>query len=203
MLSDLDFNREQCRELLTMIDEGCDRIDHLVDEVSEMSRLESGEIQLDFKRYSVGDLIEAALDECKDVVASRTIERGMANESVAIRADLFWATKVLVHLINNAKLYSSPGTPITLRTETKHGLMFFSVADHGPGISQPELGRIFEKFYRGEEYRCRVQGTGMGLPISKAIVEAHAGTIGATSKVGEGSVFYFSLPIDRSLEAGD
>src|SRR5580704_7282562 len=56
MLSDLNFDREQCRDLLNMIDEGCDRIDHLVDEVAEMSRLESGEIQLDFKRYSVGDL---------------------------------------------------------------------------------------------------------------------------------------------------
>lgn len=203
MLSDLNFNREQCRDLLTMIDEGCDRIDRLVDEVSEMSRLESGDIQLDFKRYSVGELIEAALDECKDVLASRTIERGTANEAVAIRADLFWATKVLVHLIRNANLYSSPGTPITLRTETKHGLMFFSVADRGPGISQPELGRIFEKFYRGEDYRCRVQGTGMGLPISKAIVEAHAGTIGVTSKVGEGSVFSFGLPIDRALEPSE
>jgi two-component system, OmpR family, sensor histidine kinase KdpD len=203
MLSDLNFSREQCRDLLTMIDEGCDRIDHLVDEVSEMSRLESGEIELDFRRHSVGELIEAALDNCKGVLGSRTIERGMANEAVAIRIDLFWATKVLVHLINNANLYSSPGSPISLRTEIKHGLVFFSVADRGPGIGQTELGRIFEKFYRGEEYRCRVQGTGMGLPISKAIVEAHVGTIGVTSRVGEGSVFTFNLPIDRSLEVSE
>jgi two-component system sensor histidine kinase KdpD len=203
MLSDLNFDREQCRDLLTMIDEGCDRIDHLVDEVSEMSRLESGETQLDFRRYSVGDLIEAALDDCRGILGSRTIERGIANEAVAIRADLFWATKVLVHLINNADIYSSPGTPIAIRTEIKHGLVFFSVADRGPGISPNELARIFEKFYRGEEHRCRVQGTGMGLAISKAIVEAHAGTIGATSKVGEGSIFCFSLPIDRSSEVGE
>jgi two-component system sensor histidine kinase KdpD len=203
MLSDLNFDREQCKDLLTMIDEGCDRIDHLVDEVSEMSRLESGETQLDFKRHSAGELIEAALNDCRAVLGSRTIERGIANEAVAIRADLFWATKVLVHLISNANLYSSPGAPITIRTETKHGLVFFSVADRGPGISQNELGRIFEKFYRGEDHRCRVQGTGMGLPISKAIIEAHAGTIGATSKLGEGSIFYFSLPIDRSSEVGE
>jgi two-component system sensor histidine kinase KdpD len=203
MLSDLNFDREQCKDLLTMIDEGCDRIDHLVEEVSQMSRLESGETQLDFKRHSVGELIEAALGDCRGVLGSRTIERGTANEAVAIRADLFWATKVLVHLIRNAHLYSSAGAPITIRTETKHGLVFFSVADRGPGISPNELGRIFEKFYRGEEHRFRVQGTGMGLPISKAIVEAHAGTIGATSKVGEGSVFRFSLPIDRSSEVGE
>jgi two-component system, OmpR family, sensor histidine kinase KdpD len=203
MLSDLNFDREQCRDLLSMIDEGCDRIDHLVGEVSEMSRLETGETQLDFKRYTVGELIETAIADCKGTLGTRPIERGSANEEVGIRADLYWATKVLVHLISNANLYSSPGEPITLRTETKHGLVFFTVADRGPGIDQTEVGRIFEKFYRGKEHRCRIQGTGMGLPIAKAIVEAHAGTIGVTSKVGEGSVFYFSLPIDRSLELRD
>jgi two-component system sensor histidine kinase KdpD len=202
MLSDLNFDRDQCRDLLTMIDEGCDRIDQLVEEVSEMSQLESGEIKLDLRRHSVGELIETALAECKSNLGGRPVEHGMANEEVAIRADLFWATKVLVHLISNANLYSSPGEPITLRTETKDGSVFFSVADRGPGIDQTEVGRIFEKFYRGKEHRCRIQGTGMGLPIAKAIVEAHAGTMGVTSKVGEGSVFYFSLPIDRSLEAG-
>jgi len=96
-------------------------------------------------------------------------------------------------------LYSTPGEPITLHTETRNGFVFFSVADRGPGIDQAEVKRIFEKFYRGKDHRCRVQGTGMGLPIAKAIVEAHGGTVGVTSKVGDGSVFYFSLPIDRSL----
>ena len=203
MLSDLNFDREQCKDLLTMIDEGCDRIDHLVGEVSEMSRLETGETQLDFKLYTVGEVIETAIADCEGALGARPIKRGLANEEVGIRADLYWATKVLVHLISNANLYSSPGEPITLRTETKHGLVFFTVTDRGPGIDQMEVGRIFEKFYRGKEHRCRIQGTGMGLPIAKAIVEAHAGTIGVTSKVGEGSVFYFSLPIDRSLKADD
>jgi two-component system sensor histidine kinase KdpD len=201
MLSNLEFDREQCRDLLGMIDEGCDRIDHLVDEVSEMSQLESGEIQLEFGRHSVNDLIEAALADCSGSLGGRRIERGIANQGVAIRADLYWATKILVHLINNANLYSTPGEPITLRTETKSGFVFFSVADRGPGIDPAEVGRIFEKFYRGNDHRCRIQGTGMGLPIAKAIVEAHGGTISATSKVGEGSVFSFSLPIDRVLEA--
>jgi two-component system, OmpR family, sensor histidine kinase KdpD len=197
MLSDLNFDREQCRDLLVMIDEGCDRIDQLVGEVSEMSKLESGEIQLDFRRHLVGDLVETALADCKGVFDTRPLERGVANEDVAIRADLVWAAKVLVHLINNANLYSLPGEPITLRTETKSGFVFFSVADRGPGIDPTEAKRIFEKFYRGKEHRCRVQGTGMGLPIAKAIVEAHGGAIGVTSKVGEGSNFHFSLPIDR------
>jgi len=73
----------------------------------------------------------------------------------------------------------------------------FSVADQGPGINQNELGFIFDKFYRGTDQRYRVQGTGMGLPIAKAIVEAHGGTIGVVSQVEHGSVFSFTLPIQR------
>jgi two-component system, OmpR family, sensor histidine kinase KdpD len=198
MLSDLEFDREQCRDLLSMIDEGCDRIDQLVSEVSEMSRLESGETSLHFERHSAGELIDAALAGCRKTLGTRPVESGLANEEVAIRTDLFWATKVLVHLITNANLYSSPGEPITIRTQTKNGFVVFSVADQGPGIDQTEVKRIFEKFYRGERHRCRVQGTGMGLSISKAIVEAHGGAIRVDSKLGEGSVFSFSLPIDRS-----
>ncbi len=75
--------------------------------------------------------------------------------------------------------------------------MFFSIADRGPGIADAELGLIFDKFYRGTDQRYRVQGTGMGLPIAKAIVEAHGGTIGVISQLGQGSVFSFSLPIAR------
>ena len=75
--------------------------------------------------------------------------------------------------------------------------IIISVADRGPGIEEMELGLIFDKFYRGKDQRYLVQGTGMGLPIAKAIVEAHGGTIGVTSQLGHGSVFSFSLPIDR------
>ena len=200
MLSDLHFDREQCKEMLLMIDEGCDRIDQLVGEVSEMSRLESGETKLHFAQQSVGELIDAALSACKIMLSTRPIERGLANRDVPIRIDLLWASKILVHLIANANLYSAPGEPITIRAETRNGSVVFSVADRGPGIDPQEIKRVFEKFYRGKDHRCRIQGTGMGLAIAKAIVEAHGGTIGVTSKTGEGSVFYFSLPMDHSSE---
>lgn len=203
MLSDLNFDREQCKDLLSMIDEGCDRIDQLVGEVSEMSRLESGEIKLEFARRTVGELIEVALAECKNILSSRSIETGIANQEVPINVDLVWAAKVLVHLLMNANLYSVPGKPIAIHTKTKQGFIVFSVQDQGPGIDSTEIGRIFEKFYRGKEHRCHVQGTGMGLPIAKAIVEAHGGTISATSKVGEGSIFSFAIPIDRSPDIGE
>lgn len=70
-----------------------------------------------------------------------------------------------------------------------------SVADRGPGIDGVDQGMIFERFYRGRSQRSTVQGTGMGLAIAKAIVEAHGGTIGVTSQIGSGSVFQFALPL--------
>jgi two-component system sensor histidine kinase KdpD len=73
-------------------------------------------------------------------------------------------------------------------------MVTLSVADRGPGIDDLEQSLIFEKFYRGRDQRFRVQGTGMGLAIAKAIVEAHGGSIGLTSQVGSGSVFYFTVP---------
>jgi signal transduction histidine kinase len=108
--------------------------------------------------------------------------------------DLSLVKKVLLHLIDNANLYSSPGEPITVRTARDGDSVVCSVEDRGPGIEETELARIFEKFYRGKGQRDRVDGTGMGLAIAAAIVKAHGGTIEAKSSLGVGSTFTFRLP---------
>jgi two-component system sensor histidine kinase KdpD len=116
------------------------------------------------------------------------------HQDAQLLVDLSLAKKVLVHLIINAHLYSSPSQPIRITTEEHGGFHNISVADQGPGIEEGEIDRIFEKFYRGKTQRNRAQGTGMGLPTAKAIVEIHGGTINAVSRTGQGSVFTFSLP---------
>jgi two-component system sensor histidine kinase KdpD len=100
-----------------------------------------------------------------------------------------------MQLLENAAKYSPPEAPIYVTGEVKNGVLTISVADRGPGIDDFEQSLIFEKFYRGRNQRLRVQGTGMGLAIAKAIVEAHGGRIGVTSQLGHGSVFYFSVPV--------
>jgi two-component system sensor histidine kinase KdpD len=104
---------------------------------------------------------------------------------------------VMVHLIENAAKYSPAGAPIRITAEAKNNerMMTVSVADRGPGIDDFEQSLVFEKFYRGRNQRVQVHGTGMGLAICKAIVEAHGGQLGVTSQLGHGSVFYFSLPL--------
>ena len=197
LLEDLEFNRQQRKELLTIIDEECDRINHLVGEASEMARLESHEVRLELGSHPVGELIPSAIEDCTDVTPAREIRLDVKHHDSRLLVDFSLAKKVLIHLITNAHLYSPPGQPITLATERRGDFLTISVADKGPGIEDAEIGQIFEKFYRGKNQRYRVKGTGMGLPIAKAIVETHGGTISAVSRAGQGSVFSFTLPLDQ------
>lgn len=197
LLSPAKLDGGQRDELLHIIDEECDRLNRLVGEAAEMARLEAGEVKLQIEPIRVDDLIAGALDVCRGVLGTRPIRIDLKDPDLQVRADAARAQEVLVHLIQNANLYSSADHPITIGAEEKDEFVQFNVADQGPGIGEAELGLIFDKFYRGADQRYRVQGTGMGLPIAKAIVEAHGGTIGVISQVGHGSVFSFTLPIVR------
>jgi two-component system sensor histidine kinase KdpD len=109
--------------------------------------------------------------------------------------DLGRIEEVIVQLLENAAKYSPPDAPVHITGEVRGRMLMTSVADRGTGIDDFEQALIFDKFYRGRDQRLRVQGTGMGLAIARAIVEAHGGQIGVTSQPGNGSVFYFNLPL--------
>jgi two-component system sensor histidine kinase KdpD len=201
LLSPAKLNEDQRVELLSIINEECDRLNRLVGEAAEMARLEAGDVKLHVEALRAMDLISGALDVCKGVLGTRPIRIEMKNRELQVRADPARAREVLVHLIENANLYSAADSPITISAEESGDFVQLGVADRGPGIEDAELGLIFDKFYRGANQRYRVQGTGMGLPIAKAIVEAHGGTISAISQLGHGSVFSFSLPILMGAKA--
>jgi two-component system sensor histidine kinase KdpD len=198
LLSDQPPEGAQRRELLEIMNEECDRLNTLVEDASEMSQLEAGEIELEFQPVSVRELIEAALAACKTALGAREVLVQLPAGLPAVRADLPRAKEVLVNLLDNANLYSDKSHPIVVSAEANGNLVTFSVADHGPGIDTMEQGLIFDKFYRGRDQRMVIQGTGMGLPISKAIVEAHGGSISVTSQLNHGSVFTFTLPAARN-----
>src|SRR4029077_13065330 len=139
--------------------------------------------------------------QCNTALAGRVVEVKLSPNLPPVRADLSRIKEALIHLIDNANIYSPKESPITVSAELTGDTVTTSVADRGPGIDDFEQGMIFDKFYRGKDQRYLVRGTGMGLPIAKAIVAAHKGTISVTSQLGHGSVFSFTLPVDRS--AGD
>jgi two-component system, OmpR family, sensor histidine kinase KdpD len=197
LLEDLRFNKRQRGELLVVIDEECDRINRVIGQAIEMAQLDAGEVRLQPSAHRVSELIDAALKDCETVQKVRPIQTELREADARIHCDIGWAKKVLGHLIQNANLYSAPAEPITIRSEKSNGFVHFHVADKGPGIDEQEIPQLFDKFYRGKSQRHKIPGTGMGLAVAKAIVEAHGGSIGVVSQLGQGSVFSFTLPVER------
>src|SRR5712664_1856539 len=200
LLASQKADAAQRQELLSIINEECDRLNHLVEEASEMARLEAGEIELHFVPTPVEEIVQEALAHMKSSLGSRTVDVKVSPDLPRVRADAERTKDILVNLIDNANLYSAKEEPITVSAEHSGDYVTISVADRGPGIDDFEQGMIFDKFYRGKDQRYLVRGTGMGLPIAKAIVTAHKGTLGVTSQLGHGSVFSFSLPVARRVE---
>ena len=194
LLSDQPVNEADRRELLTVVNEESDRLNHLVAQAVEMVQLDTREIHMRISSQPVDALIEGLSETCGGLTAAREIRTSISPGLPAVEADPVWIRKVLCNLLDNAAKYSGAGQPIAVSAERTGEMVAISVADRGIGIDAAEQPMIFEKFYRAQSQIQRVPGTGMGLAICRAILEAHGGSITVTSQVGHGSVFTFALP---------
>jgi len=190
-----DHSAEETTELLTIINEESDRLNRLIGEAAEMAQLDANKVEFHFASASLRPAVDEALDELKQLLVQHPVDVRIPANLPPARMDLAHIKEVLVHLLENAAKYSPAGAPIRITAEAKDRMLIVSIADRGPGIDDFEQSLVFEKFYRGRNQRVQISGTGMGLAICKAIVEAHGGKLGLTSQLGHGSVFYFSLPI--------
>jgi two-component system sensor histidine kinase KdpD len=193
-------NNDQ-QELLAVIEEESDRLNRLVGEAMEMAQLDAKEVKLELRPAQIREAIDAAIAESRNALGSHPVEVRLPDRVPPAMMDPGWIKKVLQHLLENAAKYSPAGAPIYVSSEVRNDRLITSVADRGAGIDDLERSMIFDKFYRGQSQRYRVQGTGMGLAIVKAIVEAHGGRIEVTSQLGQGSVFSFGLPLDSVQKA--
>jgi two-component system sensor histidine kinase KdpD len=185
----------QQNELFAVINEESDRMDHLVEEATQMARLESKQVELEIVPHDVREAIASALRTAAKAVAGRSVKVNSADDLPLVEFDMDLIVNVLRQLLENAAKYSPRESTIQISVEKTDSQVIVSVADRGPGIDELEQALIFDKFYRGKDNRYLIQGTGMGLAIAKAVVEAHGGTIGVTSQLGQGSVFSFTLPL--------
>lgn len=192
--SQLELSSAEREELLSIIDEESGRLNRLIGEAVEMAQLDAHEVQLDRQLHSVKEVVDLALQNAQEIVQEHPVTVRLPEGLSPAMFDLRMVEKVLHHLLENAAKYSSTGSPIFISAEQSSDGLILSVADHGVGIDMLEKSFIFDKFYRGTSQRYQVHGTGMGLAIAKAIVEAHGGHIDVTSQMGHGSVFSFNLP---------
>lgn len=194
LLSEIELEKPQLKELATIINEESDRLNRLVGEAAEMVQLEALQIEIHLEPHHIPEAVDLAIQQSKRGLERHTVEVAIPEDLPPVRMDVKRIAEALAQLLENAGKYSPPDTPIHITSELRDSQLVTSVADHGSGIDDMEQAMIFEKFYRGRNQRTTIQGTGMGLAIAKAIVELHGGKIGVTSQLGRGSVFYFSLP---------
>ena len=192
-------DREVRDRFLKNASRSIDRLVRLVDDLDEISKLESGRIAVSATIFSIQDLIRDTFEELELRAAERAVTLKFKHDSertLIVKADKPKVKQVLLNLIENAIKYGSEGGLITAGCyEMGERQVYIEISDNGPGIAEEHLPRIFERFYRADRSRSRneIGGTGLGLSIVKHLVEAHGQTVTARSKVGVGSSFGFTL----------
>lgn len=189
-------------KFLKTIQRHADRLNSLLDDLLALSRLESANPGLARERVDLGQLFATAIDDfrARPAAEGHKLDLAVDPSAPAVLADPLKLGQVLDNLVSNALKYTPRGSRITLGVGIENvDTIMVSVRDDGPGIPAEDLPHIFERFYRVDKGRSREKGgTGLGLSIVKHIVQLHGGRVWVESRVGEGTAFYFTLPVHAS-----
>jgi two-component system, OmpR family, sensor histidine kinase KdpD len=185
------LDAETQRELLRSVHEEAERLNRLVQNLLEMTRLESGSVQVRKDWHSIEELVGAALGRFNRRLGQRPIVTRIPADLPLVPLDPVLIEQVLVNLLDNALKYTPPESPIEIAARVEGDGVTVEVADRGPGLPPGEERRVFDKFYRGRAVADR--GVGLGLAICQGIVEAHGGRIWAENRPGGGVAFRFTL----------
>lgn len=187
---------ESCKAMSAEIYHESMRLNRLVSNLLDMTKVESGMLQVAKELHPVDEIIGAALGSVEDRLANRKVTIQISPDVPPALVDETLMQQVLVNLLENAIKYTPSGAEIEIGAESQGEFVRISVADHGPGIPQELHGKVFEKFYR--EHINNSSGAGLGLSICSGIVEAHGGKIWIENRPGGGSVFKFLVPSGAS-----
>lgn len=183
-------------EFLQIIDSETDRLTELVENLLDMSRIEAGVLRIHPEPMALTPVIERALLALQPKLAGHTLEVEMDNSSPDVVIDAGRIQQVLSNLLDNAVKYSPPGSLVRISVKTNETHVTVGIHDKGPGILPEHAQKIFDRFYRIEDARIRhTGGFGLGLAISRALIEEHGGELWLESKPNQGTSFFISLPI--------
>ena len=185
-------NREELKEMLERNQSNVKRLNKMIAELYEATRINSGYMQLEIAPLNFGDMITEAIDTVKVLQpAYNIIVKGKTD--LQLRGDRYRLIQVITNYLSNGIKYSNGKTDVILAVEHNDREVTVSVKDEGLGISQEQLPHIFERFFRAERTR-NIEGIGLGLYLCRQIIHAHKGQVWAESEEGKGSTFYFSIP---------
>ena len=188
---------DKAKKLLTLAFNNSERLTLLINDILDIQKMESGQMDMQFKPVDAAALVQRAVAENFNYAEKFKVQLAILEPMPAdltVQGDESRLCQVLANLLSNAAKFSPEGATVTIHVTFTEPWVQFAVIDHGPGIPESFQARVFEKFAQGDSSDTRRPGgTGLGLSITKALVESHKGEIGFHSKPGEGTTFYFRL----------
>ena len=192
---------EEIHTMLERAERQANTQNRLIKDLVDSSRIQSGRIDLQEEQVDLSAIIHETMEDLQSAFPERRIHLSVPDEeSIPVLADTERIGEVINNYVTNALKYSPEDRPIEVRLEKKGDRALFSVRDSGPGLSASEQTHIWDRFYRVEgikRQRGFAVGMGLGLYISRAIIEQHQGEVGVESVKGEGSMFWFTLPLSK------
>jgi two-component system sensor histidine kinase KdpD len=198
---DVPWNSAVAEQMLDTLADEADRLNRLVGNLLDMSRIEGGALNPARQWEDIGDIIGGVLSRLRPQLHGRKLAVNIPADLPLVWANAALLDQVLTNLIDNALKYTPDQTPITISAEVRDADVWIAVADRGPGITAEAFPHIFDKFFRVIGPERHADGTGLGLAISKGIVEAHGGAIWAENQPAGGARFVFTLPL-RTMSDG-
>jgi two-component system sensor histidine kinase KdpD len=196
-----DLTSDDRKALLSTIREEAERLNRFIANLLDMTKLESGALVPNLDFVDIGEVVGSTLRRAGKILGDHHVETALASGLPMVRLDPVLFEQVLFNLLDNAAKYAPAGTTIRVEGSREGNWVRLQVLDEGPGIPQPKLERIFDKFYRVRKADSQRAGTGLGLAICRGFVEAMGGTIEAGNRAGgPGAVFTITLPVPDAGE---
>jgi two-component system sensor histidine kinase KdpD len=192
---DIDWTEEEQREFAQAIVGEAERLNHLVGNLLDLSRIEAGSLRPEKGWYDLRSLVEEVAGRLRPVTMAHKLVLDLAEDLPPLHFDYVQIDQVLSNLIENAIRYTPPGTEIRVAVRTLPDAVAVEVCDAGPGIPPDAILRLFDPFYRARVEGSNPSGSGLGLAIAKGLVDAHSGRINAENRAEGGARFVFTLPI--------